>query len=130
MQGSIDVLQKYPVKNCKNWFVKFSCDFYFNQLAIGNNIYSGLCSDTKYLCKTMLCFLLFHIYHKLIKFLTSMMFTPAYITFCLENLLFTYTYFVFHKRNKNTYYSYIHFFKQATLKVKSICGKSSPAPLS
>ncbi|KAF8655398.1 hypothetical protein HU200_061139 [Digitaria exilis] len=35
-QGSIDVLQKYPVKNCKNWFVKFSCDFYFNQLAIGN----------------------------------------------------------------------------------------------
>ncbi|RLN08359.1 hypothetical protein C2845_PM11G18140 [Panicum miliaceum] len=35
-QGSIDILQKYPVPKCDNWFIKFSCDFHFNQLAIGN----------------------------------------------------------------------------------------------
>ena len=35
---------------CDNWFIKFSCDFHFNQLAIGNNIYfiyMGLYSDIK-----------------------------------------------------------------------------------
>ncbi|CAO2206192.1 unnamed protein product [Urochloa humidicola] len=36
-EGSIDILQKYPVLNCENWFIKFSCDFFFNQLAIGNS---------------------------------------------------------------------------------------------
>ncbi|XP_044958711.1 polycomb group protein FIE1 [Hordeum vulgare subsp. vulgare] len=35
-EGSIDVLQKYPVPDCDIWFIKFSCDFHFNQLAIGN----------------------------------------------------------------------------------------------
>ncbi|PAN34236.1 hypothetical protein PAHAL_6G076500 [Panicum hallii] len=35
-EGSIDILQKYPVPKCDNWFIKFSCDFHFNQLAIGN----------------------------------------------------------------------------------------------
>ena len=39
MQGSIDVLQKYPVPDCDIWFIKFSCDFHFNQLAIGNTLY-------------------------------------------------------------------------------------------
>ncbi|KAM0919379.1 hypothetical protein ACQ4PT_008286 [Festuca glaucescens] len=35
-EGSIDILQKYPVPDCDIWFIKFSCDFHFNQLAIGN----------------------------------------------------------------------------------------------
>jgi len=35
-EGSIDILQKYPVPECDIWFIKFSCDFHFNQLAIGN----------------------------------------------------------------------------------------------
>ncbi|PNT66827.1 hypothetical protein BRADI_3g17417v3 [Brachypodium distachyon] len=35
-EGSIDVLQKYPVPACDIWFMKFSFDFHFNQLAIGN----------------------------------------------------------------------------------------------
>uniref|UniRef100_M8BA65 Uncharacterized protein n=1 Tax=Aegilops tauschii TaxID=37682 RepID=M8BA65_AEGTA len=35
-EGSIDVLQKYPVPDCDIWCIKFSCDFHFNQLAIGN----------------------------------------------------------------------------------------------
>ncbi|WVZ95193.1 hypothetical protein U9M48_040989 [Paspalum notatum var. saurae] len=34
-EGSVDVLQKYPVPQCDMWFMKFSCDFHFNQLAIG-----------------------------------------------------------------------------------------------
>ncbi|KAF7093455.1 hypothetical protein CFC21_095866 [Triticum aestivum] len=35
-EDSIDVLQKYPVPDCDIWCIKFSCDFHFNQLAIGN----------------------------------------------------------------------------------------------
>ncbi|XP_052166040.1 polycomb group protein FIE1 [Oryza glaberrima] len=35
-EGHIDVLQKYPVPECNIWFMKFSCDFHHNQLAIGN----------------------------------------------------------------------------------------------
>uniref|UniRef100_A0A0D9X464 Polycomb group protein FIE1 n=1 Tax=Leersia perrieri TaxID=77586 RepID=A0A0D9X464_9ORYZ len=35
-EGHIDVLQKYPVPGCNIWFIKFSCDFHLNQLAIGN----------------------------------------------------------------------------------------------
>ncbi|KAJ1267159.1 hypothetical protein BS78_07G035300, partial [Paspalum vaginatum] len=35
-EGSVDILQKYPVPQCDMWFMKFSCDFHFNQLAIGN----------------------------------------------------------------------------------------------
>lgn len=34
--GSVDVLQKYPVPDCDIWFIKFSCDFHYNSLAIGN----------------------------------------------------------------------------------------------
>ncbi|KAH6558440.1 hypothetical protein KP509_1Z063500 [Ceratopteris richardii] len=34
--GVVDVLQKYPVPDCDIWFIKFSCDFHFNSLAIGN----------------------------------------------------------------------------------------------
>ncbi|OEL26738.1 Polycomb group protein FIE2 [Dichanthelium oligosanthes] len=37
-EGSVDILQKYPVLKCGNWFVKFSCDFFFNQLAIGQAV--------------------------------------------------------------------------------------------
>ncbi|GJN39734.1 hypothetical protein PR202_gb28870 [Eleusine coracana subsp. coracana] len=36
-KGSIDILQKYPVPKCNLWFMKFSCDFHFSLLAIGNN---------------------------------------------------------------------------------------------
>ncbi|KAF0924537.1 hypothetical protein E2562_010177 [Oryza meyeriana var. granulata] len=36
-EGYIDVLQKYPVPDCNIWFMKFSCDFHLNQLAIGNS---------------------------------------------------------------------------------------------
>ncbi|MCO5558478.1 hypothetical protein L7F22_012062 [Adiantum nelumboides] len=32
--GAVDVLQKYPVPDCDIWFIKFSCDFHFNSLAI------------------------------------------------------------------------------------------------
>ncbi|CAM6101382.1 unnamed protein product [Calypogeia fissa] len=35
-EGAVDVLQKYPVPECDIWFIKFSCDFHFNTLAIGN----------------------------------------------------------------------------------------------
>ncbi|CAM6102314.1 unnamed protein product [Calypogeia fissa] len=35
-EGVVDVLQKYPVPECDIWFIKFSCDFHFNTLAIGN----------------------------------------------------------------------------------------------
>ncbi|CAO2168455.1 unnamed protein product [Urochloa humidicola] len=35
-EGSIDILQKYPVPECGKWFMKFSCDFHFKELAIGN----------------------------------------------------------------------------------------------
>ncbi|CAD6266549.1 unnamed protein product [Miscanthus lutarioriparius] len=36
-EGSIDILQKYPVPQSTLWFMKFSCDFHFNQLAVGNS---------------------------------------------------------------------------------------------
>lgn len=35
-EGKVDILQKYPVPECDIWFIKFSCDFHFNTLAIGN----------------------------------------------------------------------------------------------
>ncbi|WJX10147.1 Polycomb group protein fie2 [Trifolium repens] len=35
-EGSVDILQKYPVPECDIWFIKFSCDFHFNSAAIGN----------------------------------------------------------------------------------------------
>ncbi|CAK9225721.1 unnamed protein product [Sphagnum troendelagicum] len=35
-EGKVDVLQKYPVPDCDIWFIKFSCDFHFNTLIIGN----------------------------------------------------------------------------------------------
>ncbi|BBN04603.1 polycomb protein EED [Marchantia polymorpha subsp. ruderalis] len=35
-EGVVDILQKYPVPECDIWFIKFSCDFSFNTLAIGN----------------------------------------------------------------------------------------------
>ncbi|KAK3119060.1 hypothetical protein QOZ80_9BG0713010 [Eleusine coracana subsp. coracana] len=35
-ERTIDILQKYPVPECDIWYMKFSCDFHFNQLAIGN----------------------------------------------------------------------------------------------
>ncbi|RLN04737.1 FIE2 [Panicum miliaceum] len=37
-EGSIDILQKYPVPECDIWFIKFSCDFHFNQLAIARSL--------------------------------------------------------------------------------------------
>uniref|UniRef100_A0ACD5ZY37 Uncharacterized protein n=1 Tax=Avena sativa TaxID=4498 RepID=A0ACD5ZY37_AVESA len=37
-EGSIDVLQKYPVPDTDIWFIKFSCDFHFNQLAIARSL--------------------------------------------------------------------------------------------
>nr|AAS82595.1 fertilization-independent endosperm protein [Sorghum bicolor] len=36
-EGSVDILQKYPVPQCTLWCMKFSCDFHFNQLAVGNS---------------------------------------------------------------------------------------------
>ena len=54
MQGSIDVLQKYPVPDCDIWFIKFSCDFHFNQLAIGNTLYWNYYLQT-YFCILLLC---------------------------------------------------------------------------
>ncbi|KAG9150686.1 hypothetical protein Leryth_008145 [Lithospermum erythrorhizon] len=35
-EGSVDILQKYPVPDCDIWFIKFSCDFGFKTTAIGN----------------------------------------------------------------------------------------------
>nr|WIL94302.1 FIE2 [Gladiolus x hybridus] len=35
-EGSVDILQKYPVPECDIWFIKFSCDFHYNAVAIGN----------------------------------------------------------------------------------------------
>lgn len=35
MQGSWDILQKYPVPDCDIWFIKFSCDFHYTSIAIG-----------------------------------------------------------------------------------------------
>ncbi|KAI6690507.1 polycomb group protein FIE1 [Syzygium oleosum] len=35
-EGSVDILQKYPVPECDIWFIKFSCDFHYNSIAIGN----------------------------------------------------------------------------------------------
>ncbi|KAG0553662.1 hypothetical protein M758_12G029000 [Ceratodon purpureus] len=35
-EGKVDVLQKYPVPDCDIWFIKFSCDMHFENLAIGN----------------------------------------------------------------------------------------------
>ncbi|GMP51661.1 hypothetical protein CsSME_00017806 [Camellia sinensis var. sinensis] len=35
-EGSVDILQKYPVPECDIWFIKFSCDFHYNAAAIGN----------------------------------------------------------------------------------------------
>ncbi|KAL8090760.1 polycomb group protein FERTILIZATION-INDEPENDENT ENDOSPERM-like [Apium graveolens] len=35
-EGSVDILQKYPVPDCDMWFIKFSCDFFYNAAAIGN----------------------------------------------------------------------------------------------
>ncbi|MCI28619.1 polycomb group protein FIE2-like, partial [Trifolium medium] len=34
-EGTVDILQKYPVPECDIWFIKFSCDFHFNAAAIG-----------------------------------------------------------------------------------------------
>ncbi|KAI4322824.1 hypothetical protein L6164_022481 [Bauhinia variegata] len=35
-EGTADVLQKYPVPESDIWFIKFSCDFSYNAVAIGN----------------------------------------------------------------------------------------------
>ncbi|CAI0437097.1 unnamed protein product [Linum tenue] len=35
-EGTVDILQKYPVPECDIWFIKFSCDFHYNAAAIGN----------------------------------------------------------------------------------------------
>jgi len=32
----VDILQKYPVPDCDIWFIKFSCDFHYNSMAVGN----------------------------------------------------------------------------------------------
>eukprot|EP00253_Pinus_taeda_P025317 PITA_25317 len=34
--GVVDILQKYPVPECDIWFIKFSCDFHYNSMAVGN----------------------------------------------------------------------------------------------
>ncbi|EFJ32504.1 hypothetical protein SELMODRAFT_143777 [Selaginella moellendorffii] len=34
--GAVDVIQKYPVPDWDIWFIKFSCDFYFSTMSIGN----------------------------------------------------------------------------------------------
>ncbi|KAK6946847.1 WD40 repeat [Dillenia turbinata] len=36
-EGSVDILQKYPVPECDIWFIKFSCDFHYNYAAVGND---------------------------------------------------------------------------------------------
>ncbi|KAL6570828.1 Polycomb group protein fie2 [Orobanche gracilis] len=33
-EGTIDILQKYPVPECDIWFIKFSCDFHYNTAAV------------------------------------------------------------------------------------------------
>ncbi|XP_078175979.1 transducin/WD40 repeat-like superfamily protein isoform X1 [Carex rostrata] len=35
-EGSWDILHKYPVPDCDIWFIKFSCDFHYTSIAIGN----------------------------------------------------------------------------------------------
>lgn len=35
-EGTVDILQKYPVPECDIWFIKFSYDFHYNAAAIGN----------------------------------------------------------------------------------------------
>ncbi|KAK9689083.1 hypothetical protein RND81_09G034200 [Saponaria officinalis] len=35
-EGSVDILQKYPVPDCDIWFIKFSCDFHYAAAAAGN----------------------------------------------------------------------------------------------
>ncbi|CAA0832695.1 Polycomb group protein FERTILIZATION-INDEPENDENT ENDOSPERM, partial [Striga hermonthica] len=35
-EGTVDILQKYPVPECDIWFIKFSCDFHYNAVAVGN----------------------------------------------------------------------------------------------
>ncbi|TXG67380.1 hypothetical protein EZV62_008655 [Acer yangbiense] len=35
-EGTTDILQKYPVPECDIWFIKFSYDFHYNAVAIGN----------------------------------------------------------------------------------------------
>ncbi|KAM3396278.1 hypothetical protein P3S68_005284 [Capsicum galapagoense] len=35
-EGTVDILQKYPVPECDIWFIKFSCDFHYKTAAIGN----------------------------------------------------------------------------------------------
>ncbi|KAI3986594.1 hypothetical protein MKX01_014132 [Papaver californicum] len=35
-KGKVDILQKYPALECDIWFIKFSCDFHYNTIAIGN----------------------------------------------------------------------------------------------
>ncbi|KAL2594270.1 hypothetical protein AAZV13_12G179750 [Glycine max] len=37
-EGVVDVLHKYPIPDCNIWFIKFSCDFHFNIVAVGNKI--------------------------------------------------------------------------------------------
>lgn len=36
VQGTVDILQKYPVPECDIWFIKFSCDFHYKAAAVGN----------------------------------------------------------------------------------------------
>ncbi|KHN36729.1 Polycomb group protein FERTILIZATION-INDEPENDENT ENDOSPERM [Glycine soja] len=35
-KGVVDVLHKYPIPDCNIWFIKFSCDFHFNIVTVGN----------------------------------------------------------------------------------------------
>ncbi|KAL0306421.1 UNVERIFIED_CONTAM: Polycomb group protein FIE1 [Sesamum radiatum] len=35
-EGTVDILQKYPVPECDIWFIKFSCDFHYKAAAVGN----------------------------------------------------------------------------------------------
>ncbi|KAK7351300.1 hypothetical protein VNO77_10636 [Canavalia gladiata] len=36
-KGLVDILQIYPVPQCNLWYMKFSCDFHYNAVAMGNN---------------------------------------------------------------------------------------------
>ncbi|KAF1886285.1 hypothetical protein Lal_00045516 [Lupinus albus] len=35
-EDSVDILQKYPFRQCDIWFMKFSCDFHYKSASIGN----------------------------------------------------------------------------------------------
>ncbi|XP_059284443.1 polycomb group protein FERTILIZATION-INDEPENDENT ENDOSPERM-like isoform X2 [Lycium ferocissimum] len=83
-EGTVDILQKYPVPECDIWFIKFSCDFYYKAAAIGNREGKIFVWDLQSSPPTLIA-RLSHVQSKLPIRQTAMSFDGSTILSCCED---------------------------------------------